>query len=161
MVRRALYLIPMLVLVSSAAFAGDAPLTGTIEAVKVVANSSGEESFLPAVEANPRDVIEYRLTYANSGSSALRNVSVTDPIPFGTEYVMQTAAAPHGGTVEFSIDNGDTYSAWPVRVKSTDENGKEIWVDATADMVTHIRWNFDRALDPESKINLSYRAIIK
>ena len=42
MVRRAFYLIPLLVLISSAALAGDAPLTGTIEAVKVVANISGE-----------------------------------------------------------------------------------------------------------------------
>jgi uncharacterized repeat protein (TIGR01451 family) len=159
-VRRALNLIPLLVLVSSVALAVDGPLTGNIEALKVVTKESGEEIFLPADEANPSDIIEYRLTYANDGDAALRNVSVTDPVPFGTEYVVETATA-EGVVVAFSIDNGKTYHSWPVRVKTTDENGNEVTVDATPDMVTHIRWTIDGELLPESEITFSYRARIK
>lgn len=161
MVRRALFLIPLVVLVSTAALAADVPLTGNIEAVKVVASNDGKESFLPADEANPNDVIEYRLTYANSGHKAIRKVSVTDPVPVGTNYVGQTASPPPGVDVEFSVDHGKTFHAWPVRVKTTDENGAEVWVEATPDMVTHIRWTLTDALDPETEITFSYRAIIK
>jgi uncharacterized repeat protein (TIGR01451 family) len=160
-VRRALFLIPLFALVSSVALAGDAPLTGTIEAVKVVAGEDGAETFLPAEEARPNDVIEYRLTYANAGQQAIRNVSVTDPVPYGTHYVVETATTPQGGSVVFSVDNGKTFHEWPVRVKTTDENGNDVWIDATPDMVTHIQWTFGDALDPETEITLSYRAVIK
>lgn len=160
-VRRALYLVSLLALVSAVAVAADAPLTGSIEAVKVVTHKSGEETFIPAEEANPKDVIEYRLTYANTGKSALHNVSVTDPVPFGTTYVVETATAPQNGTVDFSVDNGSTFHAWPVRVKTTNERGEEVWVDATPDMVTHIRWTVEGDLGPEAAIQLSYRATIE
>lgn len=161
MVRRAFYLIPLVALVSSLAFANDAPLMGNIEAVKVVANDDGGESYVPAKEAAPKDVIEYRLTYSNSGREVLRNVSVTDPIPVGTEYLEETATVPQGGAVVFSIDNGKTFHAWPIRVKTTSEDGTEVWVEATADQVTHIRWAFAGELDPEAEVLISYRAIIK
>jgi uncharacterized repeat protein (TIGR01451 family) len=160
-VRRALYLIPFVALVSSLALANDAPLMGSIEAVKVVASHDGKETYVPAKEAAPKDVIEYRLTYANSGHEVLRHVSVTDPIPIGTEYVGQTATVPDGGTVVFSIDNGKTFHAWPIRVKTTDEDGTEVWSDATPDQVTHIRWTLAGELDPEAEIAFTYRAIIK
>jgi len=161
-VRRALYLIPLLALVGVVAIAAaDVPLKGSIEAVKVVAQQNGKEMYLPAAEANPKDLIEYRLSYANTGKSTLHNVAVTDPIPVGTRYVGETAKAPESGTVTFSIDDGSTFHAWPVRVKKTNERGEEIWVDATPDMVTHIRWVVAGDLDPESQINVSYRATIK
>ena len=116
MVRRALFLIPLVVLVSTAALAAEVPLTGNIEAVKVVASDDGKELFLPADEANPSDIIEYRLTYANSSQQAIRKVSVTDPVPVGTNYVGLTATPPSGVNVEFSVDHGKTFHVWPVRV---------------------------------------------
>jgi uncharacterized repeat protein (TIGR01451 family) len=160
-VRRALYLIPLFALVCVAAVVADAPLTGSIEAVKVVAQESGEEMYMSAAEANPRDLIEYRLSYSNTGNSTLHNVAVTDPIPFGTEYVLETATDPDRGSVEFSIDTGKTFHAWPIRMERTNDRGEKVWVDATPDMVTHIRWTVAGDLDPDNKINVSYRAIIK
>jgi hypothetical protein len=63
--------------------------------------------------------------------------------------------------VEFSVDNGKSFQAWPVRVKTTDENGNEIWKEASPDMVTHIRWTLSDVLDPETEITFAYRAIIE
>lgn len=161
MVRRAFYLIPLVVLVSSAVFATAGPLEGRIEAVRVIADDDGKEQFLPADEANPSDVIEYRLTYSNNGQQPIRNVSVVDPVPVGTDYVGLTASAPDGGAVEFSVDNGSSFHAWPVKVRTTDESGEEVWVDASPDMVTHIRWLVASALVPETEITFSYRAIVQ
>ncbi len=162
--RRTVTLLAVLVVflaTGAASGSGSGPLTGSIEAWKVVAaDDSGEESFVPAEKALPRDVIEYRLTYANGGESALRGVAITDPIPAGTRYVGDTADGPDGAAVTFSVDNGKTFHAWPVRIRKV-ENGHEVWVDATPDMVTHIRWNFDEALKPAAQVNVTYRAVVR
>jgi uncharacterized repeat protein (TIGR01451 family) len=160
-VRRALYLIPLVILVSSAVVADAGPLEGRIEAVRVIADTDGMERFVPADEANPSDIIEYRLTYSNDGQQPIRNVSVVDPVPFGTDYVGLTATVPDGGAVEFSLDNGTSFHAWPVKIKKTDENGEEVWVEASPDMVTHIRWSLASALEPETEITFTYRATVQ
>jgi uncharacterized repeat protein (TIGR01451 family) len=160
-VRRVAFLSALVVgLTSLAAVAAD-PVTGTIEAVKVVVGDHGEEIYLPADEARPRDVIEYRLTYANNGGAVVHNFSITDPVPAGLEYVAKTARHPQAGAVQFSVDQGRTFHAWPVRVKKVGAGGRESWSDATPDMVTHIRWTVSGDLKPEGEIELSYRAKVK
>ena len=91
----------------------------------------------------------------------LKNVSVTDPIPSGTEYLTLTATRPETGTVQFSVDGGKRYAPWPVRLKKTDAAGKEVWQEATPDMVTHIRWVIAEDFKPETEITFTYRAIVK
>ena len=147
-------------LITSFAFA-DNPVTGSIEAVKVVVKDGGEEVYLPADEARPQDVIEYRLTYANHGEQAVSKLSVVDPVPVGARYVAKTAKSPQSANVQFSIDGAKTFHNWPVRVKKTDAKGREVWVDATPDMITHIRWTLSGDLAPADEIAFSYRAEIK
>lgn len=144
-----------------AALAGQGTLTGNVEAHRVVTADNGREVYLPADEARPKDVIEYRLTYTNGGETTLRNVTVVDPVPVGTEYIVDTAARPHEGVVEFSVDDGETYHTWPILIKKTTADGKEIEVEATPDMVTHIRWTVANDLEPETAITFTYRAKVK
>jgi uncharacterized repeat protein (TIGR01451 family) len=145
---------------AAVALASDS-LTGNIEALKVlVAEKNGEESFVPAGEAYPRDVIEYRLHYANRGESALRAIAITDPIPVGTEYVVSTAQQSSDARVSFSIDSGKSFHAWPVRMRKVVE-GKETWVDAPASMVTHIRWTLNDSLAPAEEVQLAYRTVVR
>jgi len=143
------------------AIASDGPLSGSLEARKVVQQSSGREVLVPANEVNPEDVIEYRLTYANNGDTSLRNVSVVDPVPHGTEYISLSATRPEVGAVEFSIDGGKVYQVWPVVYTKTLEDGSEEQVEATPDMVSHIRWTISGDMQPESEITFSYRATVK
>ena len=158
---RAMFLTLILAVLVASIAAATGPLQGTIEARKVVRKDTGREVFIPASEASPNDVIEYRLTYANSGEAAIRNVSVTDPIPSGTEYLSHTATRPEKGAVAFSIDGGDAYHAWPVRYQVTLDDGSQEWRDATPDMITHIRWTFSGEFEPEMEITLTYRAKVK
>jgi uncharacterized repeat protein (TIGR01451 family) len=161
-VRRAAFLFALLSgLAASLAAVADSPIAGTIEARKVVVGERGEEVYLPADEARPQDVIEYRLKYANHGDDVVHNVSITDPVPAGVRYVEQTARGPKTGSVEFSIDNGKTYHAWPVRYRAAGSDGHEVWRDATPDMVTHIRWMLSGDLRPAGEITFSYRAVVK
>ena len=64
-------------------------------------------------------------------------------------------------TVVFSADGAKTFHSWPVRVKQTDAQGREVWVDATPAMITHIRWTLSGALEPASEISFSYRAEVE
>ncbi|MDH4038710.1 MAG: hypothetical protein OEY32_14620 [Candidatus Krumholzibacteria bacterium] len=160
--RRAVTLLTVLAVLFVAGVAiGSGPLTGSIEAWRVlVADETGEESFVPAGEASPRDLIEYRLTYANSGESAVRTVSIVDPIPSGTEYVVRTATQPGGAAVTFSVDNGKTFHAWPVRIRVM-VDGREVWKDAPAGMVTHVRWTLNDELEPAEQVTMAYRAVVR
>jgi uncharacterized repeat protein (TIGR01451 family) len=146
---------------SPAALAGQGALTGNVEAHRVVTTDNGREAYLPADEARPQDVIEYRLTYTNEGEATLRNITVVDPVPEGTEYIVNTAARPFEGVVEFSVDEGKTYHTWPILIKKVTADGNEIEVEATPDMVTHIRWIIANDFEPETAITFSYRAIVK
>lgn len=139
----------------------DRGLIGDIEAFRVIVTESGDEDFLPADRAYPKDIIEYRLTYRNMGESAVRHIFITDPIRSGTEYVEESASRPENGRVEFSVDQGKTFHDWPIRVRRRFANGRIVVTEATPGMVTHIRWVLTDTFDPDSKVTVSYRTLIK
>jgi uncharacterized repeat protein (TIGR01451 family) len=143
------------------AVADQGPLSGTVKAFRVITHENGREEFQAADEARPSDVIEYRLTYANRGETTLRNVVIVDPVPAGTEYVNRSATRPYEGAVEFSVDGGKTFHNWPIRIKKTNADGELVEVVATADQVTHIRWNIGNNFEPETEITFTYRAVVK
>jgi len=161
-VRRVVFLSALVagLITSLAALAAD-PISGTIEAHKVVVGAKGEEQFLSANEVRPQDVIEYRLTYANHGAEVVHNVSITDPVPAGVQYVEKTAKSADNSRVEFSVDSGKTFHAWPVKVTKKNADGKDITVDASPDMVTHIRWTMNGDLKPNGEVTFAYRASVK
>jgi len=143
------------------AFAAGGDLAGSLEAFRVVVTDDGVEDFLPADNARPNDTIEYRLTYTNTGDQPVQNIFITDPIPFGTEFVHPSATRLATGDVEYSIDGGKTYHAWPILVQKTNESGEEETVEATPDMVTHVRWALSQPIQPKQGITVTYRAVIK
>ncbi|UCH83880.1 MAG: DUF11 domain-containing protein [Candidatus Latescibacterota bacterium] len=147
--------------VSAALAADSAKLTGNLEAFRVVVNDEGVEDFVPADNARPNDVIEYRLTYTNTGREPVQNIFIMDPIPPGMSFVHPSATEPADGRVEFSIDGGKTYQAWPILVKQTNDEGVEEVVEATPDMVTHVRWVLTDTFQPEEAVTVSYRTVIK
>lgn len=159
--KRFSFVLVALVLSGSFLSAAHADLTGTLEAYRVLTKADGEESFLPADKAQPKDVIEYRLTYQNTGEESVQNVFITDPVPAGAECIVESATQPKGGRVEYSIDGGETFKAWPILVVHKTTTGKEKLVAATPDMVTHVRWLFGELLAPEDKFMVSYRTVLK
>lgn len=142
------------------AIAGSTDLIGSLEAFRVVITDDGEE-LVPAENARPNDVIEYRITYRNDGEGPLQNIFITDPIPRGTEYIVRTATEPSGAAVAFSIDGGKSYQSWPIKIVRENEDGQEIEAEATPDMVTHIRWVITDMFEPESAVTVSYRTTVK
>jgi len=138
-----------------------ASLTGTLAAYRVATTDQGVEEFLPADNARPGDLIEYRLVYSNAGDQPIQNILITDPVPIGTRLDPPSASKPETGRVEFSIDGGKQFQPWPILLKSRAPDGSEKLTEAKPEMVTHVRWGLEGAIPPEGEITLKYRTVIK
>ena len=93
-----------------------------LKAFKVVVGKDGKESFAPADEAKPAEVLEYRAVYFNPGKTAISNLAAKIPIPTGTEYLPDTArpASAHA-----SLD-GVKYAPIPLMRKVKRPDGSEV-----------------------------------
>lgn len=76
-----------------------------------VSVENGKETLAPIQSVKPGEVIEYRATYKNVSSGAVKNLVATIPVPKSTEYQAKTANPL--ATVEASIDNV-TFAAVPL-----------------------------------------------
>lgn len=141
--------------------AGENLLTGTVEAFRIIEDADGNEAFVSAEKAHPKDVIEYRLTYRNIGEIPIANVAIIDPIPTGVQYIPATATDKQVTRVEYSIDQGAHYHSWPVMRTVRTPDGKRVQVAATPDMITHIRWVVDDTLEPAKEITVTYRVSVQ
>ncbi len=159
--KRLFWVLGLLVITVPLLAAANGELVGNLEAFRVVVTNDGEEKFLSANEAGPSDVIEYRLTYKNDGATSVQNIFIMDPIPAGMNYVGLSATEPDIGRVEFSIDHGQTYHSWPVKITRELKNGKTEVVEATPDMVSNIRWVITDEFKPKNTITVSYRTEIE
>jgi uncharacterized repeat protein (TIGR01451 family) len=136
-------------------------LVGTVEAYRLDRDADGNEAFVPAEQARPQDVIEYRLTYKNNNETPIQNLTIIDPIPVGMRYLSASATDNDAGRVEFSIDHGKSYHRWPVMRTVSTSDGTKVTTEATPDMVTHVRWIVTDTLNPAKEITVTYRASVK
>lgn len=133
----------------------------------VVLNANGEEKIawnpLPSnSQVVPGNVLRYVLTAQNNTGRNMRNLIVSQPVPDGMVYVLQTATKSESANsvVDFSIDGGRTFSVKPViPVRSLD--GKVEDRPAPPEAYTHVRWNFGDTLPANSKEYVSYQVRVK
>jgi uncharacterized repeat protein (TIGR01451 family) len=112
------------------------PLVTQLEARKVVRGADGKESFAPADNAKPGDVIEYVATYRNSGKQPVRNLDATLPIPHNTEFVPGSA---HPANAQASLD-AKSFAAMPLK-RSTVKDGKPIEALVPVRDYRALRWH--------------------
>lgn len=145
--------------VAPAAYAAD--LNSKLEQFLVKLDDKGLEKFVEAKESEPGDIIEYRLTYSNSGDKAIPGLNVTGPVPAGTAYVAGSGMT--GVTADFrvSIDGGKNWENEPVvRTRVKPDGTVEEYV-VTADKYTHIRWFLQERLEPAKAMGFKYRVSVK
>jgi uncharacterized repeat protein (TIGR01451 family) len=146
--------------VSSATDAWAAPkLEISVAQLKeVVERKAGAQSvrLVPTTEAQPGDVVQYVLTYANRGDAIARDAVIDDPIPKGTTYLANTAVG-EGAEVTFSSDGGKTYAP---AVKLTYEvklpNGTVEKRVATPSDYTNVRWTL-KTVAPGASGTVSFK----
>ncbi len=154
-------LVVVLAVASSAAFGQEPKLVGEMEAQKIVLDGENHEIAVPADRVYPRDTVEYTLRYRNSGTAPASGVSLVGPIPQGTAFLDESATEVRGATPLFSIDGGKTYREAPVTYVVVNEHGEREIRNATPEMITHVKWMINGALDIGQELTVSYRVQVK
>ena len=105
----------------------------------------------------PGDVIRYRLRFTNVTDDSIRHVVFNNRLPQGLRYVDGSAGGDRNDlTVEYSIDNGATYSERPTIEVEID--GERVMRPAPAEMYTHIRWTIEGWLQPAAQVTAEFKA---
>ncbi len=108
--------------------------------------------------ARPGDVLRYSLKGKNQGNRAASNFTLTQPIPNRTVYVAQSATG--NAQIAYSIDKGKTYSAQPmIQVKRAD--GSLESRPAPAESYTHVRWTFQKTIEPGANVSAFYQVRVR
>lgn len=95
-------------LLSGLAVAVCASVTSELTVHKVVKDKDGRETLVPAETAKPGDVLQYTITYRNTGSAPVTSLTNTLPIPTPMEFLPGTdqpkaASASTDGRAFFPI----------------------------------------------------------
>lgn len=126
---------------------GSGPLEARIEVQKLVVEEGpggrSEGRFEPAGSLEVGEELHYTIRVTNPGRELVRDVVVTQRLPYGVEYVSGSAVGP-ACDVEVSRDGGATF----VRAQQPGE-------------YTHVRWILRFPLGPGSTALLRFRAIFR
>lgn len=138
-----------------------APLQNSMAAYVVMTDPQGKEVLEPATEVEPGQTVEYALTYENVGSSALKDIIVTGPIPKVTSYIAKSAHTEAKAKLQVSIDGGKTFEGEPVKRMVKDASGKKVEKVIPPSQYTHVRWLMQEPLNAGDVKNFAYRSVVK
>lgn len=136
------------------------PLSSQMDAYVVTLNKEGEEVLSPAEEVNPKDKIEYKLTYTNNTDKKLKGLVITGPIPNNTFFVPGTNNTKVNSEFVVSIDGGKTFEQEPVK-RIVMKDGKEVEVIIPPEKYTSIRWMPNTPINAKEKQIFTYRIEVK
>lgn len=137
------------------------PLQNSIAAYTVALDNAGNEILQPANEVVPGQLVEYAMTYSNTGDSALKDIVVTGPIPAATAYIGQSAFTQARAALQVSIDGGNTFESEPVKRIVTDASGRKFEKTIPPSEYTHVRWNMQQPLNAGETQQFAYRSVVK
>lgn len=118
------------------------------------------ESLEGRVTVQPNDIIRYTVDGANSGDIEAKGLSVTQPVPNGTSYVLESAQVEGSAEIVYSIDDGQSFIAEP-KIEVTLSDGTVELQPAPAEMYTHIQWNFGEDLASAQAVKAFYNVKVK
>jgi uncharacterized repeat protein (TIGR01451 family) len=112
------------------------------------------------VKVKSGDRLKFTVTGKNEGNRSAKGFAVTQPVPNGTTFVLNTAQSSQTAQVTYSLDQGKTFTATPM-VKVTQPDGRIAEKPAPAEAYTHVRWNFAEALAPMSDADATYQVVVR
>ncbi|MBS2022710.1 MAG: DUF11 domain-containing protein [Deltaproteobacteria bacterium] len=132
----------VLCLAASAAFAKPKIELAIAQAKEVVEIKNGTRTvtLVPVKEAASGDIVEYTLSYSNTGDEQAKDAVIDDPIPKGSTYVSDSAAG-EGSEISFSTDGGKTFApATKLTYEVKTPQGQVERKAATPTDYTHVRF---------------------
>ncbi len=112
------------------------------------------------VSVQPGDVLRFTLNSKNEGDRPAANLVLTQPIPKGTQYVLNTAIANIPAQTTYSIDGGRSFVANPT-VAVTLPDGKVETRPAPASAYTHVRWTVSQPLAALAATQVAYQVAVR
>jgi uncharacterized repeat protein (TIGR01451 family) len=103
----------------------------------------------------PGDVLRYTVDSQNVGNLPAADLVITQPVPAKTVYVLGSARSNNGATITYSIDNGQNFVENPL-ISVVNEKGETELVSAPAEQYTHVRWDFEKNIDPAIGVKAMY-----
>ncbi len=146
------FLICALPLVATAQI--DLVSTAEVETVLTAADGSVTTERIPAGKVIPGEEVIYTVHYENAGGEPAADVIITNPIPKHMHLLRTDGLQPDVHLV-FSVDGGRSFDAL-ARLEITGNDGRPR--PATAADCTHLRWVFERQLEPGEAGAVSYVA---
>jgi uncharacterized repeat protein (TIGR01451 family) len=131
------------------------PIVISLKQFKVLNDEKGETKFLDAALVLPGDVIEYRASYSNRGSSALA-VIATIPIPESTEYLKESASTRSGIPHTVALKDAQ-FSKEPLLQKTTAASGVTLYQPIPYASYRYVRWDLGKVA-PGGLVEVSVRA---
>ena len=110
------------------------------------------------VTVQPGDIIRYTVESSNEGEMAAENLVNTQPIPEALTFNIGSDKGNETAEVTYSIDNGETFVAEPMVEVIVD--GEVELQPAPADAYTHVKWDFDKALEANVVVDVSLEATV-
>lgn len=128
-------------------------ITSEVHELIEVKDEQGKLQFkaIAADEITPGDRILFTTSFKNDGNKASDNVMITNPIPKHTRYLADSAKGEHC-IITFSVDGSVWGDEKTLKVKLKDGKFRA----ATAADYTHIRWKYNRELQPAEKKSISF-----
>jgi len=139
--------------VAAAQAAQPIELKGQVQVEKIVVENGREKHVLvePKVVV-PGDKLIFATAYRNTGSAAVNNFVVTNPIPAGV-----ALAQDDSPLADVSVDGGKTWG----KLSALTLTGKDgVKRAAQSSDVTHIRWTL-ASVAPGVSGTLSYHAVVR
>jgi uncharacterized repeat protein (TIGR01451 family) len=123
--------------------------------------ASGAEKIVllvPDQKLKAGEVVRWTIVGTNKGSDPALHFTPSDKIPAGTAYIAGSASTT-GGRVEFSLDEGKTWSTKPM-VTAQSATGP-VQKPADPSSYTNIRWIADKPLAPKGSAQFIYEVRVK
>jgi len=124
---------------------------------QAIQNGVATTRLTPATRVVPGDEVIYTLEIRNTGPTAVRAPTVTNPVPPHMIYVADSATGP-GAEVSYSVDGGLSFDQ-PENLHVIGDDGH--MRAAIASDYTHIRWKLKTRLKSNSVAFTRFRAIVK
>ena len=129
---------------------------------EVIVEENGKQlkKVVQAKDIQPGEEIIISIRYQNTGDEVAKNISIKNPVPEGTVYVLDSAKG-HNSQITFSIDQGKTFKKPSLLTyEHVDSSGKRVKSKASYEQYSHIQWVVETVM-PGKKGSVSFRVKVK
>jgi len=106
------------------------------------------------------DTIRYTVTGKNISDQPAANLAITEPMPKGTVYILNSNSVDSEAKATYSIDGAKNFVEKPM-IQVSLPNGKVEAKPAPAEAYTNVRWNFRKTLAPKTAVKAVYEVKVR